>query len=196
MEKDEPVIGYLTKQEIEHLATLKFGSKNDELYWDLFIFCCYTGLAYIDFKQLKWSEIRQLSDSDYWIMSHRQKTRIPFNIKLLDTPIKLMEKYRGLADGRFVFPVPKYSTYRKAVKRILKLAGIDREISTHCGRHSFATLLLTEGVPIESVSKILGHKNIKTTQTYAKVTNEKINLDMQAAAIKLAGLEKTISMAI
>ena len=196
MEKEETDICYLTKLEIKQLAEATFTWKNDICYRDFYLFGCFTGLAYSDLKNLTWDKIQQFSDGSWWIISKRQKSKIPFPVKLLDTPWQIMNKYKGLAKDNYVLPIPCYSTYRKALLRIAEQAGIDKRMTSHTARHTFATLFLTEGVPIESISKMMGHKSIKTTQIYAKITNEKINSDMSIATTKLKSLEQSISIAI
>lgn len=102
---------------------------------------------------------------------------------------------RGLAEGSKVLPVPCYQTYWAALRRVMVQAGFGMKITSHCARHTFATLFLTEGVSIESVSSMLGHTSIKTTQIYARITNEKVSRDMDLAAQKLQGLASDMGIA-
>lgn len=115
------------------------------------------------------------------------KTGIPFHVKLLDIPIKILEKYRGLAKENLIFPVLGHGRINYALKIIARHCKIDKAISFHQSRHTFVSqLCLSQGVPIESVSRMMGHRNIQTTQRYARVNNEKIGNDMKALSKRLA----------
>lgn len=154
----------------------------------MFIFSCYTGLAYIDIKQLRTSELVKKADGKLWIMTHRQKTKTNVNVPLLDIPIMLIEKYKGTAKDDRVFPVLSNQKMNDYIKEIMAICDIDKDISFHCARHTFATTVTLEnGVPIESVSRMLGHTNIKTTQIYARITESKIVGDMDILAGKIGG---------
>lgn len=110
---------------------------------------------------------------------------------LLDIPLKIIEKYEGLAKDNFLFPAPHYITACKNIKKIIRQCGIEKAITWHASRHTMATeVCLTNGVPIETLSKILGHTNIRTTQIYAKITHEKESRDMEALSDKLSKIEQ------
>ena len=147
---------------------------------DIFVFCTFTGLAYADVKKLTHDDIRTDSNGDMWIIDGRQKTGTQFRVQLLPVAKQLVEKYLPLSlPGGAVFPVPSRSSYNGSLRTIALRAGLSFVPSSHVARHSFATsVCLSQGVPIETVSKMLGHKHITTTQIYAKITNDKIKRDM------------------
>ena len=183
--------GFLTKEEIHLLMNVELKRKTMQLIRDLYLFCCFTGLAFADLKNLKEEHIQTFFDDSEWIVINRQKTGVRATIKLLDYPKSIMEKYRELcADGR-IFPVPCYSDCRGILLRIAKRCGITKHLTWHMSRHTMATeICLTNGVPIETVSSILGHKNIKTTQIYAKITKEKLNKDMDKLSLQLNHIDE------
>lgn len=189
--KVETTRGFLTKEEIHLLMNAELKRKTMQLIRDLYLFCCFTGLSFADLKNLKEEHIQTFFDDSEWIVINRQKTGVRATIKLLDYPKSIMEKYRGLcADGR-IFPVPCYSDCRGILLRVAKRCGITKHLTWHMSRHTMATeICLTNGVPIETVSSILGHKNIKTTQIYAKITKEKLNKDMDKLSLQLNHIEE------
>lgn len=157
----------------------------------LIVFYRFTGLAFIDLYNLKEENIKEFFDEGEWIVIHRQKTGTEANIKLLDYPKQIMEKYRGLCEDGKVFPVPNYQSCMDSLKRLGKKCGITKPLSWHCARHSFATsVCLSNGVPIETVSSMLGHKNIKTTQVYAKITKEKLSKDVEKLSQQINNIEE------
>ncbi len=178
--------GYLTQEELTKVMQKDFSTKRLELIRDIFIFACYTGFAYIDVAHLTREMIEQQPDGTLWIMTHRQKTKVPVNIRLLDIPKMIVDKYEGVAKGNRLLPVPSNQKVNDYLKEIAALCGIDKPITFHVARHTFATTVtLGNGVPIESVSKMLGHTNIRTTQIYARITDQKVSRDMDALAEKL-----------
>lgn len=185
--------GYLLRNELEQLVNFNCEKKIDELVKDLFVFSCFTGLSYSDLKGLKNSNIQDFFDGNKWIILRRKKTAISSNVMLLDIPKLIIEKYEGLAKLDNVFPVPSNSTCNDSLKRISTLLDCikEKKVTFHLARHTFATLFLSEGVPLESLSKMLGHKNIVTTQVYAKVLNEKVGKDMQKVSHKFKDMEKS-----
>ena len=189
--KVETTRGFLTKEEIHLLMNVELKRKTMQLIRDLYLFCCFTGLAFADLKNLKEEHIQTFFDDSEWIVINRQKTGVRATIKLLDYPKSIIEKYRELcADGR-IFPVPCYSDCRGILLRIAKRCGITKHLTWHMSRHTMATeICLTNGVPIETVSSILGHKNIKTTQIYAKITKEKLNKDMDQLSLQLDHIDE------
>lgn len=155
---------------------------------DMFVFSCFCGLAYIDVKNLTYENIVKQEDSSYWIMTHRQKTGTASNIRLMEIPLSLIKKYRNHQAKGKVFPSPEYYSVLYHLKKIDKQCGIGKNLSYHQARHTFASLItLSEGVPIETVSKMLGHQNITTTQTYAEVSTEKILKDILVLSEKING---------
>lgn len=178
--------GYLTDEELDRLANKVFAMKRLEVIRDLFLFSCYTGLAYIDLKRLSTDMLRRWPDGNLWIDTKRQKTDVPVHVRLLDVPIRLIEKYDGTAKSGLLFPVPSNQKVNSYLKEIASVCGIDKDLTFHIARHTFATTVtLANGVPIETVSKMLGHTNIQTTQIYARVIDTKINNDMEVLAGKL-----------
>jgi site-specific recombinase XerD len=181
---------YLTKEELETMAVKTYSSLRIEQVKDIFIFCCYTGLAYIDVKQLKRSEIIKGIDGQQWIFTTRQKTDTASRIPLLTQALEIIKKYENhpeCADQDKVLPVLSNQKMNSYLKEIADVCGINKELTFHIARHTFATsVTLANGVSIESVSKMLGHKNMRTTQHYAKILDSKVSEDMQLLKLKLA----------
>lgn len=171
---------FLDDDEIRKIMDVHLPNYKTAIVRDIFVFCTRTGLAYADVRKLTHDDIRTDGNGDMWIIDGRQKTGTQFRVQLLPVARELVEKYRRLApaDGA-VFPVPAYNSFRVSLQTIARRAGLSFIPTTHVGRHSFATsVCLSQGVPIETVSKMLGHKHITTTQIYAKITNDKIKRDM------------------
>lgn len=188
--KPEFVQRTLSAEELERLISTPLESSSQSFIRDLFVFAAFTGLSFIDLKQLTWKHIITEEDGSLWISMSRQKTDIPFNVKLLDIPIKIIEKYKGISGtGKddTVFKVLSHRRISDALKTIAKHCDITTNVSFHVARHCFASqICLSQGVPIESVSRMMGHRNIQTTQRYAHVNNEKIGNDMKALSNRLA----------
>jgi len=183
--------GYLTQEDVEKILKKEFVIKRLELVRDIFIFSCFTGLSYIDVKNLTNKEIRTSFDNNLWIMTKRQKTKVDSKILLLDVPKMIIEKYKGKSVNDQVLPILSNQKMNAYLKEVGDLCEIDKELTFHLARHTFATTItLAKGVPIETVSKMLGHTNIRTTQIYARITDSKISNDMQALTGKLQGIEK------
>ncbi len=144
-------------------------------------------------KGLKKSHIQNFFDGKEWIIIRRKKTSTSSNVMLLDIPKMIIEKYAGFSKDGKVFPVPSNTTCNDSLKRISKLIDSlkEKKVTFHLARHTFATLFLSEGVPLESLSKMMGHKNIATTQIYAKILNEKVGKDMQKVSHKFKGMESS-----
>jgi site-specific recombinase XerD len=170
--------GFLTQQEIDTLIDFRFEKKHLETARDLFIFCVFTGLSYSDLKSLTYDRVQSSFDGKLWIRGNRCKTGIEYQIPLLNIPKMIIEKYRGKTEDNPVLPVYQINHYNSHLREMGKVCGIAKRMSSHLARHTFATLALTQGVSIESVSKMLGHSNIKTTQIYSKVTENKIGSEM------------------
>ena len=177
--------GFLTEEEIEVLMSKRFGVKRLEHVRDIFVFSCFTGLAYIDVSNLTYENIVNIGGTD-WIMTKRQKTSITENVPILDVAREIINKYHSSADrnGRLL-PILSNQKMNAYLKEIADLCGIKKRLSYHMARHTYATLLLSKGVPMETVSKLLGHTNIKTTQIYARITNKKIEQDVMRVADQL-----------
>lgn len=186
--------GYLSQEEVEAIMTKKFPTKRLEQIRDIFVFSCFCGLAYIDVKKLRKENIRTSFDGNLWIIGKREKTDVSFSIPLLDIPKKILEKYENAFPDNRILPVPSNQKMNAYLKEIGTLCEIDKDISFHLARHTFATLTLSKGVSIESVSKMLGHTNIRTTQIYAKITDAKIGHDMNAFAGKVKDMGKKLAV--
>lgn len=169
--------GFLTEEELQAFATVELNNPDLELARDLFVFGCWTGISFIDIKNLTTENITMLGGSP-WIVSKRQKTGVPFQIKLMDIPMQIIKRYEPYRISNNLFNIGSHDTINKRIKEVAKLCGIEKRTSFHLSRHTFAVLALNYGMPIESVSKILGHTNITTTQIYAKVTNTKLEHDI------------------
>lgn len=180
---------FLIEPEIKKLMNKKFESKRLEEVRDVFLFQIFTGLAYIDAANLTEDNIIEDGFGQKWIQLTRQKSSVQANIPLLDVPLSILKKYRGLEDGKLL-PIHTNQKMNEYLKEIASLCGINKRLTTHCGRHSFGTIMLTKGVSIESVSKMLGHTNITTTQIYAKVLNQKIFTEVNKVRGELDGLAK------
>ncbi len=187
--------GYLTAQELERIESLTLNSMRLGTVRGLFVFSCYTGISYIDLMQLTTASLVMGNDRSYWIATKRQKTRNPVKIPLLAKALVLIERYK--VDTRSVinetlFPKISNQKVNAYLKEVAKLADIQKTLTFHMARHTFATTItLTNGVPIETISKMLGHSKLSTTQIYAKVIEQKVSDDMQLLRQKL---EKNLEM--
>jgi site-specific recombinase XerD len=172
----------LTQAELDRINSKVFPTDRLNIVRDIFLFSCYTGLAYADVKKLKRSEIAPGVDGSFWIFTNRQKTDTSSRIALLPPALAIVEKYNdypGCLDLGFVLPVLSNQKMNAYFKEIADCCGITQNLTFHIARHTFATTVtLSNGVPIESVSKMLGHRNLKTTQHYAKVLDRKVGKDM------------------
>jgi integrase len=168
---------YLTEEEIALLMAHDFKKPALCFARDIFIFAVFTGLAFIDIKELRPADVVTINGGT-WIVSKRHKTQIPFQVKLLNIPLEILKRYHQ--EGQSIFPPMEYRTMAKRIHRVMDECGFQKHITMHCARHSFAILALNNGVPIESVSRILGHTNITTTQIYAKITMQKLDHDLTA----------------
>src|SRR5688572_28769778 len=197
MTKKEVVPEFLTEHEIKIIVKKKFASDRLNEVRDVFIFCCYTGLAFVDVEKLRSSEIGIGIDGGKWIFTNRQKTETLSRIPLLPVAIDILERYKnhhGCVNSGKVLPVLSNQKYNDYLKEIANICGINKKFTTHTARHTFATTItLSNGVPMESVSKMLGHKNIKTTQHYAKVLDKKLSEDMNTLRNKMqSGSKKSL----
>lgn len=187
-EVDRP---YLSFEELQRL--IEFNSVFDRLnrVRDFFVFSCYTGLAYIDVKKLKRAEIEGNDEMGFWIRTRRQKTGGRANIPLLDIPMSIIRNYcqLELLDAEdSILPILSNQKMNAYLKELADLCNIQKQLSYHVARHTFATTItMMNGVPIETVSKMLGHKNIHSTQHYARIVDKKVGDDMKLLAAKLNG---------
>lgn len=181
---------YLTTEELQEMANKDLSTDRLTQVRDIFLFCCFTGLAYADVKKLRRWEIVTGVDGEQWIVIKRLKTDTPSRIPLLPTAMNLILRYADHPhcqnSGR-VLPVLSNQKMNAYLKEIADVCGIIKPITFHIARHTFATTVtLLNGVPIESVSKMLGHTNIQTTQHYAKILDIKVGADMALLRQKYA----------
>ena len=174
---------FLTWDELQIITNKKFDLPRIDLVRDIFIFGCYTGLSFIDIKQLTAEHIVKDREGNFWIRKARQKTKNMCNIPLLSIPKQILDKYKDnpyCLDKGTLLPVPCNQKMNSYLKEISDLCGIHKEISTHTAHHSYATsVCLANGVSIENVAKMLGHSNINMTKRYARVLDQSILNDMQ-----------------
>ena len=175
---------YLTEEELKTLMTHEFADAKLSYIRDIFVFASFTALSFVDVKELTTDDIVEVN-GEKWILSKRHKTKVPFQVKLLDIPLQIIKRYEKFQTNKSVFPNLNYWSICKPLKKMIKECGITKDISFHCARHGFATLALSKGMPIESVSRVLGHTNIVTTQLYAKITTQKIDHDLTMFGDKL-----------
>ncbi len=173
---------YLSERELELLESTEFTSERLQRVKDCFVFSCYTGLSYVDVKELTEDNIVKGIDGRYWIFTKREKTDERVKVPLLPKALEIIEKYRALqkedsADG--LLPISSNQKTNKYLKEIAGMCKIHKNITFHVARHTFATtVMLSNGVPIETVSKLLGHSKLTTTQLYARVVETKISEDI------------------
>jgi len=173
---------FLSAEQIGQITEKTFDTVRLNQVRDIFLFCCFTGLAYADVQKLTRSEIIRGADGEMWIVTKRLKTNTPTKVPLLPSALTILEKYSNdpvcCIKGK-ALPVSTNQKMNAYLKEIAGVCGINKELTFHTARHTFATTVtLSNGVPIESVSKMLGHTNIKTTQHYAKILDMKVSKDM------------------
>ena len=195
--KEETKRGFLSKEEIKMLIEGSFKKKSYELIRDLFIFCCFTGLSWTDMANLTKENLQTSFDGHLWIKTNRQKTGTETSLRLLEVPLRIIKKYEGCSEDGKLLPVPCYPNCKNGIKVIAKKCGIEKNVTWHMSRHSFATTVcLSNDMPIETLSKMLGHRSIRTTQIYAKITAEKVSNDMEKLSKALYSMENFICQAI
>jgi len=180
---------FLNEWELSALENKSFDLERLTMVRDMFVFCCYTGLSYVDMMNLKPEHIVKGIDAEPWIKTFRQKTSIPVNTPLLNRAQHIIASYRcntrAIAKGT-LFPVLSNQKMNSYLKEIADLCGVKKNLTFHVARHTFATTItLSNGVPIETVSKMLGHTKIATTQIYARVLEKKVSDDMALLRAKL-----------
>ncbi|GHV23260.1 hypothetical protein FACS1894174_08890 [Bacteroidia bacterium] len=187
-ERPERQQKYLTRKELNKLMTTQFIKPKHYLIRDLFLFSCYTGIPYCDMCKLSDKDVSVAEDNVVWIKTFREKTGMDYEIPLLELPLLILERYRGTASGGWLLPMYPNGELNRELKNIARICGITRRLTWHCGRHTYATeITLSQGVPIETVSRMLGHSQISTTQIYAKITNDKIDEDMKMLEKRITG---------
>lgn len=179
---------YLTREELNRLMITPLRCPKHYLIRDLFLFSCYTGISYSDMCRLTEHDLEKVADGTVWIKTTRKKTGTRFEVPLLELPQQILERYRDVAPDGKLLPMFGDRAMNEHLKYIARTCGINRRLTFHMARHTYATeITLSQGVPIETVSRMLGHSRISTTQIYAKITDDKIGSDMQALDRRLAG---------
>jgi len=170
----------LSREDFEKIRDLEIDGKRIShiITRDLFLFACYTGTSYADTVSITESNLSTDDNGEQWLKYRRKKNELLARVKLLPEAIALIEKYRD-NNRETLFPAQHYRTLRNNMKSLRVMSGMTEDLVYHAGRHSFASLVtLEEGVPIETISRMLGHSNITTTQIYARVTPKKLFEDM------------------
>ena len=176
---------YLSIEEIQRLIRLELSAPTQRLVRDSFLFGCFTGLSYVDIRQLTPLNIHHL-DRQTWIRTSRSKTASEVNVRLFPVAETILSRYMPAPDGGRIFDLPSNGWCNACLQVILRQADIRRRITFHCARHTFATTItLSQGVAIETICKLLGHKNIRTTQIYATLTHAKLASDMERLSERL-----------
>lgn len=170
---------FLEEHELSAVINKNFRTDRLRQVRDVFVFCLFTGLAFSDVKELSRAHICEDNDAIAWVKKRRHKTNVMSSVPLLEQAVEILSKYKDKAKGCYLLPVLSNQKYNEYLKEIAELCGIDKDISTHVARHTFATLALNNGVAIQNVSKMLGHSSIKMTQRYARVLDRSVKRDMQ-----------------
>lgn len=190
-----PFIGYsyerpkgkprsITNAELQALIALEIAWKNYRIVRDLFVFSCFTGLAISDVRNLREEQV-VTEEGELWIKGRRKKTKNPYRVQVLPPALTIIERYRGKRTG-FVFDVPTEDVILNGMHYLRKQLQMDRPLTFHMARHTFDSLItLSSGVPLETVSQMLGHSDLRTTQIYAQVSSERIRQDMQRVQARI-----------
>lgn len=178
---------YLTREELQRLMTTPLSVPRLYLVRDLFLFSCYTGISYGDMCRLTAANLETADDGTVWIKAAREKTNVEFEIPLLDLPLHIIDKYRDTAPDEKLLPMYGNAELNRGLKHLAAACDIDRKLTFHMARHTYATeITLSHGVPMETVSRMLGHSRVDTTQIYAQVTDNKIGTDTQLLDRRIA----------
>ncbi|CAM4433612.1 Site-specific recombinase XerD [Pedobacter westerhofensis] len=173
---------YLTADELQNIAGKKYSTARLSQVRDFFLFSCYTGLSYADVQKLKQTDIRIGIDGEKWLFSYRKKTGTPVAVPLIPIAADILERYKDhpfCANQNRALPISSNQKMNEYLVEIAALSGIVKTLGNRIAKRTFATTVtLLNGVPIESVSKMMGHTNIRTTQLYAKMLDEKVASDM------------------
>ncbi|MNJ90654.1 Tyrosine recombinase XerD [compost metagenome] len=180
----------LNQDELNLIMKKKLHSDRLNEVRDVFVFCCYTGFAYADVYQFEHNAVIKGLDGNLWLATARQKTGTKESVPLLPIPLEILAKYQDheyCKQQNKLLPVNSNQRYNSYLSEIADICGIKKKLTSHIARHTFATTVtLANGVPIETVSSMLGHRNIRTTQIYAKVVEQKVSEDMNALRAKLS----------
>ena len=182
-----PERAFLNEAEILTLQHAALRTKKQRIIRDLFLFSCFTGICYADMKSLVWKQFEQDAHGDWWVTGNRCKTDTQYVVKLLPAALSILERCRDDGAERVFSFIPHLNTVDRSLKRIAVLCGIEKKLTFRVGRHTYATTIcLMNGVSLETLSKMLGHKRITTTQTYAKVTQPMVDREVEMLKEKLA----------
>ena len=205
-EKEEKKIRFLQKGDVMKLMAMSMNDKEAELARQMFIFSCFTGLAITDMENLEYSHIQMAADGQRYIRKERQKTKVEFVVPLHPIAETIISHCRNSQAGNeeqqavkekgdsLVFqPHCSRSVMDKNLSIMGKACGIRQRLSYHMARHTFGTMSLNAGIPIESIAKMMGHASISSTQIYAQVTDNKISKDMDRLIAKQSAKEKEIA---
>lgn len=179
-EKTDPV--FLIESEVSRIYEKKFHTQRLVEIRDIFIFCCFTGLSFADVQSLRKSDIKPAFDDNEWVLIRRTKTDVVAHIPLLQIPLSIANKYRESYKGDALFPVKCNQKTNEYLKEIAELCGIEKNLTFHMARYTFANLMCEYGVSIESLSRMMGHRTIRTTQGYVNITDRKVKREMTAIA--------------
>jgi integrase len=197
--RNDPFTGYkfitapsvpksLTAQELKKLIKAKLSRPNLNFIRDMFLFSAFTGIAFSDMRNLTEKNLAKAEDGIWWIHTKRQKTGTPCHIPLLEIPLELIKKYRGLTKDGKLLPMISCSKTNIYLKRIAEECKIDKRLTFHQARHTYASVVtLSQGVPLDTVRELLGHRDWRATRIYAQVSNEKIREDMHHLNKRLSG---------
>ena len=180
---------FLNEMELRKIINKDFDIQRLQTVRDIFIFCCFTGLAFTDVKNLKKEHLVQADNGEWWIRKAREKTDNMCDIPLLDIPRLILEKYQSnpiCNEKGLLLPVPSNQRMNSYLKEIADVCGIQKNLSTHIARHTFASLAIANKVSLESIAKMLGHTDIRTTRIYAKIMNSTIANEMKVLQNKFA----------
>ena len=173
---------HLSKKEIELLMEKQMPNLRLENVRDIFVFCCLTGLAFADVKELKREHLTTDEQGNMWIRKPREKTAVMSTIPLLKQPKAILQKYafdlHCMESGKLL-PVPSNQKMNAYMSEIATICGLNKKLTTHCARHTFACLAVEYGMPIDVLAKILGHSNTNMTRHYAKFSEQLIGREMQ-----------------
>ena len=180
---------FLEEKELIKLIAKDFENERLNQVRDVFVFCCYTGLAYVDVEKVTMEHIQEDKHGKLWLVHRRQKSKVESTIPLFKAAVDIIERYKGRFDpGRQdrLLPVNSNQKYNAYLKEIADVCGISKKLTTHVARHTFATtVMLTNGASLEATAKMLGHKNLNTTRHYAKVVRDKLSREMDTVSENL-----------
>ena len=188
--RQDPFIGYtfeysqtvprfLSEKELKLMMGTPLPKSNLNLVRDVFLFSVFTGISFSDIRNLTEKNLAQAEDGTWWIHSARQKTGTPFHVPLLELPLELIEKYRGITKNGRLFPMLSCSKTNINLKKIAAICGINRRVTFHQARHTYASVItLSQGVPLDTVRELMGHRDWRATRIYAHLTYDNVNEDM------------------